>query len=135
MNVNHAPIAIGVVRSPIAIGRESKKAKALIRNYRCFFLCLPPMVVYIIYSEKLHKFYIGQTSDFEKRLDQHNDINSSYITKPGRPWVVFLLIPVASIGQAIKVEKHIKKMKSKVYIQNLKKYPDMIKTLVKAHEC
>ena len=78
------------------------------------------MVVYIIYSEKLHKFYIGQTSDFEKRLDQHNDINSSYITKSGRPWVVFLLIPVASIGQAIKVEKHIKKMKSKVYIQILK---------------
>jgi putative endonuclease len=28
------------------------------------------------------------------------------------------------------IEEHIKKMKSKVYIQNLKKYPDMVKKLI-----
>ncbi len=28
--------------------------------------------VYIIYSEKLNRFYIGTNDDFDKRLNEHN---------------------------------------------------------------
>ena len=44
-------------------------------------------------------------------------------------WVIFLLIPCESREQAIYVEKSIKKMKSRKYIGNLLKYPEMINKL------
>ncbi len=35
-----------------------------------------------------------------------------------------------SKAQALAIEKHIKAMKSKIYIHNLKKYPEMIDKLL-----
>jgi putative endonuclease len=78
-------------------------------------------VVYILYSGKLDKFYIGQTTDLNLRLSQHNDPNSSYSTKGGQPWEIFLTIPCKSVSHAMKLEKHIKNMKSKKFILDLKK--------------
>jgi len=38
--------------------------------------------------------------------------------------------------QALAIEKHIKSMKSKIYIENLKKYPEMVtKLLIKYIDC
>ena len=42
-----------------------------------------------------------------------------------KDWEVYLKIECKSKEQALAIEKHIKKMKSKVYIQNLKKYSEM----------
>jgi putative endonuclease len=81
--------------------------------------------VYILYSIKLDKYYIGQTTDLKKRLLQHNDPNSPYSTKGGQPWEVFLTMDCSSIQHAIKLERHIKKMKSKKFILDLKKYPEL----------
>ena len=44
-------------------------------------------------------------------------------------WKLFLTIVCETTTQAIKVEKHIKKMKSKVYVINLKKYPEIANKL------
>ena len=33
---------------------------------------MPMFFVYIIYSVTLNKFYVGQTADLDKRLQQHN---------------------------------------------------------------
>jgi len=82
--------------------------------------------VYIIYSKKLNKFYIGETHDIDFRLERHN--NNYYDnkwTKTGAPWVLFFEIECASKACALKIEKHIKRMKSKKYIQNLKAYPEI----------
>jgi len=46
-----------------------------------------PYFVYILYSEKDHKLYIGCTSDIEERLKRHNDGNVS-ATKHRRPLVL-----------------------------------------------
>jgi putative endonuclease len=35
----------------------------------------------------------------------------------------------------IEIEKHIKRMKSRVYIENLKKYPDVINRLKEKYYC
>ncbi len=41
--------------------------------------------VYILYSEKTDNYYVGSTSDIEKRLQKHN-LGGTASTCPGRPW-------------------------------------------------
>ena len=86
--------------------------------------------VYIIFSKRLDRFYIGETYEFAQRIEFHNDIivNSNY-TKQGIPWVQYLLIICKERRYARLIESHIKKMKSNTYIQNLKKYPEMLQKL------
>jgi len=43
--------------------------------------------VYLLWSSKAQKFYIGSTSDLRQRLISHNT-GSNVSTKYGRPWVV-----------------------------------------------
>ena len=41
--------------------------------------------VYVLYSEKLNKRYIGSTQDIARRLREHN-FGKSKFTKVGIPW-------------------------------------------------
>jgi putative endonuclease len=82
--------------------------------------------VYILHSDKLKRFYIGYTSDFETRLEFHKNAASQKFTANADDWSLFLQIPCENKTQGLNIEKHIKKMKSKTYIQNLIKYPDII---------
>jgi putative endonuclease len=86
---------------------------------------------YVLLSQKLDKFYTGITQEsIESRLEKHNSgfYSDSYsiITND---WEVFLVIECNSVSQSMLIEKHIKKMKSRVYIENLSKYPEMIQKL------
>ncbi|NBC06385.1 MAG: GIY-YIG nuclease family protein [Bacteroidetes bacterium] len=85
------------------------------------------MHVYILYSQKLDRFYVGQTAlPPEQRLEEHNSArNENSFTTRGIPWTLFLTIACDSRGHAKDVEQHIKRMKSKAYICNLKRYPEM----------
>ena len=87
--------------------------------------------VYILYSSKLNRYYIGTTDDVQVRLEEHNNIKytNSY-TSRGIPWVLHLSIDHLSSEKAYQLERHIKRMKSKNYIQNLKLYPEMIARLL-----
>ncbi|HNP17989.1 MAG TPA: GIY-YIG nuclease family protein [Fulvivirga sp.] len=86
--------------------------------------------VYILYSEKLQKFYIGFTGNFAKRLAFHNDLDRNDIwTRKGIPWIKYFEITDLSEYQARGIERHIKRMKSKRYIENLSRYPEMIEKL------
>jgi len=71
--------------------------------------------VYILYSEILKKFYIGQTENLEKRLQEHNQGKSSFTAK-GRPWKLVYLIVVDSRVSAMKLEKQIKKRGAKRFL-------------------
>ncbi len=87
---------------------------------------------YIIFSKKLDRFYIGVTqSDLNERISKHN--NGSYgnhrYTAKANDWELFICIECENIRKATSIEKQIKKMKSSVYIKNLKLYPDLIKKL------
>jgi putative endonuclease len=85
-------------------------------------------VCYIIFSKSLNHYYIGYTSDFETRLQLHNDgfFGGKTYTHKAADWEIFMIIPCELINQAIYVESRIKKMKSRKYIENLKKYPELI---------
>ena len=88
--------------------------------------------VYILYSGFLDSYYIGFTTEpVEVRIDRHNnDYYDDKYTRSGKPWTLFLEIKCETNDQAIAIEKHIKLMKSKRYIQNLKAYPEMIQKLL-----
>ena len=86
--------------------------------------------VYILHSEKLNRFYVGETDNIVRRLDEHNTgfFKNSFTTKTS-DWEIFILINCCDRIQARKIETHIKKMKSKKYIQDLECYPEIIEKL------
>ena len=88
---------------------------------------------YIIFSEKLNRFYIGATQEgMENRLAAHNSAKygKSHFTSHTNDWTLFLFIPTSDFAKAIRIERKIKSMKSVNYIYNLKKYPEMVDKLV-----
>ncbi|UMY66121.1 MULTISPECIES: GIY-YIG nuclease family protein [unclassified Flavobacterium] len=89
--------------------------------------------VYILFSEKLNRFYIGATSDFDTRWHYHQHAENHKFTHKASDWILFLSIACTNKTQAFAVEKHIKAMKSKTYIQNLKKYPEMTQKLLQKY--
>ncbi|MBK6827733.1 MAG: GIY-YIG nuclease family protein [Chitinophagaceae bacterium] len=91
--------------------------------------------VYILYSKSLDKYYIGSCKSFSERLSQHlNGQFSSSFTKSASDWIVFFLISSLSYLQARKIEAHIKSMKSRKYITNLKIYPEISQKLISRFE-
>ncbi|WP_026209609.1 GIY-YIG nuclease family protein [Cytophaga aurantiaca] len=95
--------------------------------------------VYILFSDSLGKYYIGSCKDIDDRLQQHRlKVYNTSFTSKAEDWQVFLLISVPiAIGmgyeQARKIEGHIKRMKSSVYIKNLKQYPEIIEKLIQIY--
>ena len=91
---------------------------------------------YILHSEYLDRFYIGATSlDPEERLENHlvKYYSEAKFTAKTNDWILFLAIPCATFAQASALESHIKSMKSKKYIQNLKQYPEMLQKLIEKY--
>ncbi len=79
--------------------------------------------VYIIYSKKWDQFYVGSSTDVDKRLEQHNaGYNKS--TKGGAPWTIKFIETYDSETMARKREYAIKKKKSRKYIEWLISYRD-----------
>jgi len=87
--------------------------------------------VYILFSKKLDRFYTGSCKDLSYRLDQHlRKAFSKSFTAKTDDWELFFFIDHLQYAQARLIEGHIKKMKSKVYIQNLKKHPEIFQKLI-----
>ena len=88
---------------------------------------------YILYSKSSNRYYVGYTSDIEERIKLHNNghFGGKSYTYKASDWDIFLLISCETIEQAVFIESRIKKMKSKKYIENLKKYPEMIEKILK----
>ncbi|WP_462318584.1 GIY-YIG nuclease family protein [Marinilabilia sp.] len=74
--------------------------------------------VYILYSENKDRYYVGSSSDVETRLQRHN-AGATPSTKSGRPWKAVYEEEYPSKQDALKRENHIKRMKSRVYIERL----------------
>jgi putative endonuclease len=107
------------------------------RNIRLFCLLFLKIMfeVYILFSQKLEKYYIGFTSNLEERFTFHlNDHQSRKYTYKADDWRIVFTIPCSSKNQAMLVEKHIKSMKSKTYIENLMKYPAISEKLKQKYE-
>ena len=87
--------------------------------------------VYILYSPGLDRYYVGQTEDPEKRLEEHNTgFYSGSFTSRATDWEYYLKIVCPTRHSAIKVERHIKAMRNRRYIEMLKRKPEKIELLV-----
>jgi len=75
-------------------------------------------VFYILYSEKLDKYYIGSSNNLERRLYEHN-IGHSKFTSLGVPWKVVYTEEYETSQLARKREMDTKKKKSRKYIEKL----------------
>ena len=74
--------------------------------------------IYILYSEKIDKYYVGSTDDLEWRLERHNMGWGKY-TKRGIPWGLVYSEKYKTKTEALKREREIKKKKSRKYIEEL----------------
>jgi putative endonuclease len=73
--------------------------------------------VYIIYSSKLNKYYVGACIDLERRFREHNIGHSKY-TSTGIPWILKYTETFETLQEAKKRETAIKNMKSRKYIES-----------------
>ena len=73
---------------------------------------------YILYSEKINKFYIGSTYNLEWRLERHN-MGWGKFTKKGIPWRIVYFEKYDSSIKALTREKEIKNKKSRKYLEQL----------------
>ena len=77
-----------------------------------------PYYTYILFSEKINRYYIGSTQNIEQRIIRHN-AGATKSTKPGRPWNLVYSKKFDSKTEAIKRENYLKRMKSRTFIELL----------------
>ena len=76
--------------------------------------------LYIIYSEISDKYYVGISSDPERRLEEHNTSDRKSYTRKHRPWSIVALFECAKcLSEAMKIERFIKKQKSRSLIEKI----------------
>jgi putative endonuclease len=86
--------------------------------------------VYILYSKSLNSYYVGSCLDLDLRLTEH--LNKKFpegFTTKTNDWELYYSMLDLEYIQARKIEKHIKRMKSKKYIEDLKSYSELSEKL------
>ena len=76
----------------------------------------------------MDRYYTGSTKLLpDERLKNHvlEYYGKSKFTSKTKDWLLFYSIECQSKQQAQNIEKHIKSMKSKTYIRNLKVFPEI----------
>ena len=72
--------------------------------------------VYILYSDSLDQYYIGQTKDLSIRIEQHR-MGRSSSTKRASDWIVVYKEEFETRADAMRREKFIKNKKSRNYLE------------------
>ena len=80
--------------------------------------------VYVLWSNKLQKRYVGSTDNVEKRIKGHN-YGSSKFTKGGIPWYLIHEEVFSSKSEALKREKFLKSGQGRAWLD--KKFPQFRK--------
>ena len=73
--------------------------------------------VYVLYSKKFNKIYIGFTSDLIKRFYSHNSFGTKGYTVKFRPWEVIYTEVLTEKKAAIKREKELKSSRGRAFIR------------------
>jgi putative endonuclease len=90
--------------------------------------------VYILYSPKIDKYYIGSCLNLEERLLEHSgEKYKDSFTQRADDWKLFFCIENIGYKQSRLIEKHIKKMKSRKYLENLRRFEDISLNLLKLY--
>lgn len=71
---------------------------------------------YVIYSEKILKYYVGYTSDLKKRISHHN-LGLDRWTKRGTPWKLVYKEEYRNKHDAFLREKYLKTGKGREFFR------------------
>ena len=74
--------------------------------------------VYVLYSEKFNKIYIGYTSDLEQRFLSHNELATKGYTIKFRPWEIVYIETFDTKKEAMIREKQLKSSRGRTFIWN-----------------
>ncbi len=77
--------------------------------------------VYVLYSKKYDKLYIGYTADLKQRLLSHNKLSRKGWTVKYRPWELIYTDKFTDKSSAMKRERELKSHKGR----------DILRTLIK----
>ena len=76
--------------------------------------------VYVLWSEKLQKRYVGSTSDIANRLKEHNHGKTTF-TSRGIPWILIYQEEFSTLSEARKRESFLKSGSGRSWLdKNLK---------------
>ena len=75
--------------------------------------------VYVLYSAKFDKIYIGYTSDIENRLLSHNQLATTGYTVKYRPWVLAYTEILETKTETIKREAQLKSARGREFLWNI----------------
>jgi putative endonuclease len=75
--------------------------------------------VYVLYSVKFDKIYIGFTSDLDARVNSHNFLATKGFTVKYRPWAILYTEVHAAKAGAMKREKALKSATGRAFIWSL----------------
>ncbi|MFY0689965.1 MAG: GIY-YIG nuclease family protein [Cyclobacteriaceae bacterium] len=72
--------------------------------------------VYVLYSAKFDKIYIGYTSNLLERFQSHNELSKKGYTVKYRPWIVCYCEWFEAKKEAIKREKQLKSARGRQFL-------------------
>ena len=76
--------------------------------------------IYILYSLSSDIYYLGYTSNYQKRLVEHNTSDLNTFTSKHRPWKLKAVFECSAMEKdVINTERYIKKQKSRKLIEQL----------------
>ncbi|MEX1132592.1 MAG: GIY-YIG nuclease family protein [Flavobacteriales bacterium] len=76
--------------------------------------------VYILYSAKLDRYYVGESEDPQRRLLEHLDHKyKGAATGKASDWSIRLIIPCNDRSHARKLELWIKAQKSRIIVERI----------------
>ena len=87
--------------------------------------------LYILYSKKTDSYYIGETADMDMRIIKHN--NHYYkkgFTKIAADWLPKLDFKCSSKQNALYLEKFIKRMKSRKFLEKIIADPSILQEIL-----
>ena len=83
-----------------------------------------PHFLYILHSNTSTKYYVGETHDVKERILKHNQHEyANAFSKIANDWA--LAFECNDRNEALFLERYIKKMKSKIFIEKIIENPEI----------
>lgn len=87
--------------------------------------------LYIIYSITSQKYYVGETHNIQERISKHNQHSySNSFSKIANDWELVLSYECENRNDALYLERFIKRMKSKVFIEKIISKPEILSDIL-----
>ena len=78
-----------------------------------------PFYIYIIYSASIDRYYVGYSSNFLVRLNQHNSNSRDKYTGRSKDWELRSVFELKTASAAMKIERFIKRQKSRKLLERM----------------